>query len=579
MALIKVLPDNIANQIAAGEVIVRPASCVKELVENSIDAGARNITVRVEDAGKKLIEVKDDGCGMAEEDAKTAFLRHATSKIREAKDLFNVTTMGFRGEALAAISSVARVEIITKREEDEMATRLLLEKSSVIKEEKTASNTGTLIRVKDLFYNTPARLKFMKSNHTEESHITDAVISAALSGIEIGFTLFVSGNPVIEIKNGLTLKERITEIYGRETSSALVEISAFTDSVKVHGYCVKPNLARNVRGHQHLFVNNRPVTSRALNYAVVEGYGTLLMKGMYPVTFIYIQLNPASVDVNVHPAKAEVKFKDERFIYNLIKKAVSEAFGAAELSVNAVGIKNEAEGYKESIKNAVSTYMNNEQEALFTPDTSAVRHTQTAAPVMSQKRNFLWMRVLGQINKTYIVGEDSGALVLIDQHAAHEKSLYEKMLKQATEKNMRVQEMLIPEIIEIPANEVPLFEENIPLLENLGFTADLFGPRQIRITSAPVLLRGRAAAPLVREILGLISEKGGANKEEALKAIISMMACRAAVKAGDELSEQEIDGLLNDYFESDAPYSCPHGRPAIIKISFEELEKMFKRKL
>jgi len=579
MPVIKVLPENVANQIAAGEVIVRPASCVKELIENSLDAGAENITVRIEDAGKKLIEVKDDGCGMADDDAKTAFLRHATSKIKEAKDLFNVSTMGFRGEALAAISSVARIEIVTKRQEDELASRLLLEKSAVIKEENTSANTGTLIRVSDLFYNTPARLKFMKSNHTEESHITDAIISAALSGTDAGFTLYLSGNPVIEIKKAMAQKERIAELYGRETAAALVEISAFTDSVKVHGFCVKPELARNTRGHQHLFVNNRPVGSRALNYAVIEGYGTLLMKGMYPVTFIYIEVNPASVDVNVHPAKAEVKFKDERFVYNLIKKAVSEAFGTAELSVGASGINTEPAGYKQGIQNAINTYMNNEQEALFNPGASAVRHSVSAAPVMSQKRNFLWMRALGQINKTYIVGEDDGALVLIDQHAAHEKSLYEKMLKQSTEKNMRVQEMLIPEIIEVPANEIPLFEENIPLLHGLGFSADLFGPRQIRLTSAPVLLRGRAAAPVVREILGLISEKGTANKEEALKSILSMMACRAAVKAGDELSEHEIEGLLNDYFESDAPYSCPHGRPAIIKISFEELEKMFKRKL
>jgi DNA mismatch repair protein MutL len=580
--VIKVLADNVINQIAAGEVVTRPASCVKELVENSIDANAQHITINIIAAGKKLIEIKDDGCGMDEVDCENAFLRHATSKITSIDDLNYVETMGFRGEALAAISSVSRVEIMTKTENDNLGTFLYLEAGKIKKKEKVAINKGTAIKVMDLFFNTPARLKFLKTNYTEELHIIETVLGIALANIGISFKLITDEKEILFFPKDADLKERIRLYFNKEISDNLIEINNLSDNIKVYGFVGKPQISRNDRNAQFLFVNKRNVTSKRLNYAIYDGFSTHLMKGKYPVSFIFIDINPSLIDVNVHPTKAEVKFKDEGKIYNMIKQAVADGLLYSDLSVQQPAI-NSVYDVKKEIENSIKDYFINEADAnpqtLFKSKPFEVKHQDKKIEVKSDSKEYLYIKVIGQLNKTYIIGEDDENLVLIDQHAAHEKVLYEKITKEINNDNVRLQELLIPEIIEVNQHEKKIIQNNISVFKKIGFEIEEFGEKEFKITTHPVIIRSKAATLFVREAISLLIEKEKAENEEVLKKIISTLACRAALKAGDELSNQEIEGLLKEYFEISSPYSCPHGRPAIIKISFYELEKMFKRKI
>ncbi|MBP7791780.1 MAG: DNA mismatch repair endonuclease MutL [Candidatus Goldbacteria bacterium] len=578
MAQIKVLPDNVINQIAAGEVVTRPSSCVKELVENAVDASAQNITINVLSAGKKLIEVKDDGCGMNEDDCENAFLRHATSKIKEIDDLNYIETMGFRGEALAAIASVSRVEIMTKTKDENMGTLLYLEAGRKKKKEKVAVNNGTVIKVMDLFYNTPARLKFLKTNYTEEIHIIEIVLGIALANEGISFKLTIDEKEILFFPKDAGLKERIRLYFGKEISDFLIEIKNLSDNVKIYGYVGKPQISRNDRNVQFLFVNKRLITSKRLNYAVYDGYSTYLMKGKYPVSFVFIDVNPSLVDVNVHPAKAEVKFRDEGRIYNMIKESIADSLSYSDLSISRQ-TETVFEAKKEIEKSIKSYFVNEEDssEKLFKSKPFDFKK-QEKVKVQSEKRQSLFVRVIGQLNKTYIIGEDDENLVMIDQHAAHEKVLYEKINKEIKDGKMRLQELLIPEIIEVNQQEKRIIENNIGTFKKMGFEIEIFGEKQYKITTHPVIIRTKISALFVREAISLLMEKETAEKEEVLKRLTSTLACRAALKAGDELSNQEIEGLLKDYFEIQAPYSCPHGRPAIVNIPFYEVEKMFKRK-
>jgi len=582
LGVIKVLADNVINQIAAGEVVTRPASCVKELVENSIDANAQHITINIIAAGKKLIEIKDDGCGMDEVDCENAFLRHATSKITSIDDLNYVETMGFRGEALAAISSVSRVEIMTKTENDNLGTFLYLEAGKIKKKEKVAINKGTAIKVMDLFFNTPVRLKFLKTNYTEELHIIETVLGIALANIGISFKLITDEKEILFFPKDADLKERIRLYFNKEISDNLIEINNLSDNIKVYGFVGKPQISRNDRNAQFLFVNKRNVTSKRLNYAIYDGFSTHLMKGKYPVSFIFIDINPSLIDVNVHPTKAEVKFKDEGKIYNMIKQAVADGLLYSDLSVQQPAI-NSVYDVKKEIENSIKDYFINEADAnpqtLFKSKPFEVKHQDKKIEVKSDSKEYLYIKVIGQLNKTYIIGEDDENLVLIDQHAAHEKVLYEKITKEINNDNVRLQELLIPEIIEVNQHEKKIIQNNISVFKKIGFEIEEFGEKEFKITTHPVIIRSKAATLFVREAISLLIEKEKAENEEVLKKIISTLACRAALKAGDELSNQEIEGLLKEYFEISSPYSCPHGRPAIIKISFYELEKMFKRKI
>lgn len=578
MPKIHVLSEKVANQIAAGEVINRPASCVKEMLENSLDSGAENISITIQNAGKKLIEIKDDGSGMDAEDLELAFLRHATSKIAAIEDLNYIETMGFRGEALASIASVARVEAISKTAGEDAGNCLIIDGGKTVKKEKKAANTGTTIRVRDLFYNTPARLKFLKSDYTEVTHIIDVVTAIGLSLEGVSIRLTVDGKETLFFPKEARQDERLRIIYGNETFDALLPLNRYTDSVKIFGFIAKPSAARNNRTGQYIFVNKRHIASKRLNYAIYDGYGTLLMKGMYPVALIFVDINPSLVDVNVHPAKAEVKFKEDFAVYNAVKTAVEQALLGAELSIRAEGAGGAAQA-RQAVEASVNEFFVNEPHALFTPAAFGVKKDSAPFAVKSEKRSSLYIKALGQVHKTYIVGEDETNLVIIDQHAAHEKVLYEKIIKDVQTGKTRIQEMLIPEVLEVTPSEKVLIENNTEIFAKMGFDIAQFGEREFKISAHPVIIREKACAPFIREIISLLSEKGKAGKEEVLRDVAAMTACRAALKAGDELNNAEIEALLTEYFEIDAPYSCPHGRPPIVKIAFEEIERMFKRKL
>jgi DNA mismatch repair protein MutL len=583
MPKINILPEKVANQIAAGEVIARPASCVKELLENSIDAGAKNITVSIEKAGKKKIEIKDDGTGMGAVDLKNAFLRHATSKIKTIEDLNFIETLGFRGEALASIASVSRVDAMTKSKEDETGSFITIEGGKITREGQKACNIGTIISVRDLFYNTPARLKFLKSDFTEEANIIDVVLNAALSREKISFKLEIDGAESMFFPFNSDLKERIRIAAGREVSDALLEISHFSDNVKVTGYIARPSVTRQSRGPQFLFVNNRCVQSRSVSYAVYEGFGTLLMKGKYPYAYVFIDINPSLVDVNVHPTKAEIKFKDDRYVFNCVKSSVQECLKKNELTPSAcfdTGIDgNSVYQTGNDMAKAANEFLANESPRLFNDSTAEYKGPGINKEIHSSTREYLWLRALGQVHKTYIVGEDGENLVVIDQHAAHEKALYEKIMEQIASGPMKVQELLIPEIIEVAPPEKRVILNSLDKFERLGFTIEEFGEREFKISAHPVIIRDKAAAPFVKAMIENLMEKGSADEHDVLKHMCSTMACRAAVKAGDDLNDTEISELLKSYVELKDPHSCPHGRPPIIKIPFDEIEKMFKRKL
>ncbi len=582
MGKIKILPEKVANQIAAGEVISRPASCVKEMLENSIDAGASFISVSVKDAGKKLIGVTDNGRGMDEKDAEAAFKRHATSKISSIEDLNYIETLGFRGEALASIASVAGVSLLTKTDEEEAGTYIEAAGAKILKTEKRAARAGTVINVRGLFYNTPARKKFLRKNYTEEAHIIDAVASEGLAREGLSLKLTIDDKEVVVFPEGSEIREKIRIMYGRETAEGLVEIENFSDNVKVYGYVTKPEITRNNRSAQYIFVNRRAVTSRRLNYAVTEGYGTMLMRGRFPAAFIFIDVNPSLVDVNVHPAKAEVKFKNEGLVYGMIKSAVSRAFEEEDL---AAAPRPRAEGWDgfsapRPEKSPPSVFSGvSEEPALFERKKTEVTGGGESVEVKSGRRDFLNITALGQVNNTYIAGDDGGALVIIDQHAAHEKVLFEKFMKGINKGDIKAQELLVPEVFEVSAAEKKIVENKKEIFEKAGFSIEPFGENEYKISSHPVIIRQKEVKEAVREITGALRKKESAPAPEVLRDVVALMSCRAAVKGGDRLSMREIENLLSDFFDLDEPYSCPHGRPPIVKVSYYELEKMFKRKL
>ncbi|MFP4466545.1 MAG: DNA mismatch repair endonuclease MutL [Candidatus Goldiibacteriota bacterium] len=585
---VNILPENVANQIAAGEVIIRPASCVKELVENSLDAQADDISIHILEAGKKLIEVRDNGRGMRENDAEKAFLRHATSKISDTADLQSIRSFGFRGEALAAASSVSRMEIITKDSAGSEGIRLKIEKSAVVSRGPAAVNTGTVVKIKDLFYNTPARRKFLKADYTEEAHIIGAVSAMALANEQAGFRLFINKKEVMVIPKNSPLKERIRIIYGRETADSLIEIGEYADDIKITGFAGAPGAALKNRNKQFFFVNKRPVSGRAMSFAVYEGYGTLLMKGRYPAVFIFMDIDPALVDVNVHPAKAEIKFRNERAVFSSIRRAVFSAMNSNELSKSVRDIKTSQETGapgNEKYQGAGPAADVFETEGKAAPEAALFEEEKISvsdfarAEAGSKKRDYLRMNIIGQVKETYILGEDAGNLILIDQHAAHEKVLYEKIMKDIKERKMKVQEVLIPEIIELTREEKKVFENNRGILSRAGFEVEEFGESEYKISAHPVVFKNKETAPAVKEIISKIMEHGGSEREGIFKEMADTMACRAAIKGGDRLSSEEIKALLDEYFEIEEPFSCPHGRPVIVKVSFGEIEKMFKRKV
>lgn len=570
MGLIKVLPEVLINKIAAGEVVERPASVVKELIENSIDALADEINIDISHGGKKLIRISDNGTGMSKEDALVAFERHATSKIHSEKDLERIDTMGFRGEALPSIASVSRVIMMTSEKGASSGTKIEMEGGRITKVSEAGASQGTVIEVKDIFFNTPARLAFLKGINTELSHIAGTVELQALGHPEISFILKHNKKVLLSLTNAANHIERIHQIYGREFVENLLEIKSDPrekdyNRINLIGYISKPPYSRADRSLQNIFVNRRTVKNPVLSHAIAEGYRSLMMKDRHPVVFLFLEVDHKEVDVNVHPTKREVRFRNPSILHDLVVRSIRGAFSLKSTEdITETGIeKHDAETVKEAIERYMRKADMVEEEKgrpiglgfHFRPDNAL-------------RKAFL------HAFETYIVTLDEKGITIIDQHAAHERILYEKLKSGKTE----IQILLTPERIELATREAIILKENIDIFKNIGIEVEEFGSNTFLIRSIPAPLKGVDIKKLLIDILDELRKGRRLSQINGIERIRMIVACHGAVRANQSLTPEEMANLMEELNRTELPHTCPHGRPTKISFGIVDLEKMFKRK-
>ncbi|MBI3596490.1 MAG: DNA mismatch repair endonuclease MutL [Nitrospirae bacterium] len=593
MPKIHILPENLSNKIAAGEIVERPASVVKELVENAIDAGATRVFVEAEDAGRRLIRVSDDGEGMGPEDARQAFERHATSKLRTESDLAAIRTMGFRGEALPSIGAVARVRMVTAPTGASIGTEVRVQGGAWVHTHEAATPAGTLVEVEELFYNTPARKKFLKSNPTELAHIVHAVQQQALPHFWIHFRLTHNGQVLLDLPIVRDEMERAMQVMGPEDPRDFLEVSAESDRFKLKGLVSRPGNFRATREQQEFFLNRRAVRNASLSHAVSEAYGTLLAKGRHPVSCLFIEVDPSTVDVNVHPAKREVRFRDNQAVHQFVKTALRDRLRREGLPAGESGMYEIRSGVDAPPQTVAypapdagtptaarpfsgrPTGEVREAMEVYRPLDSTAEPSGTALlPVRVQP--------FGQVDQTYIVavfgGDSAPELHLIDQHAAHERLLYERLLSQQRDARVAVQPLLIPEVVEFPAAEAVRVREILPLFDRIGLEVEEFGERSFRIRAVPALLGMVDGRTLMRDILDDVSAGATPAAEETVQTVIASMACHAAIKAHQPLQPEQMARLLEDLYRQEVPPTCPHGRPIRVRFRLTDLEKLFQRR-
>lgn len=614
MGYIKLLDDITINKIAAGEVIERPASIVKELVENSIDAGSKEITVEVKDGGISFIRITDNGSGISADEMKTAFLRHATSKIKNEIDLNFINTLGFRGEALASIAAISKVEMMSKKAEEPDGSRLYLEGGKIVNEEPCGSPCGTVITVKNVFFNTPARLKFLKTQSREGLAITDYMQNLSMSHTEISFKYKLNDKLIFLTRGDGDLKAVILSLYGKEFINNIIEANCYDNFISVKGFIGNSNISKGSRNYQSIFINGRYVKNKTITAAVENAYKSMLTINKFPFFVLHLTMNPEFVDVNVHPSKAEVKFQDDqlvfRAVYSCIKEKLVNYSPLVQKETNfSINIP-EANYIQEEIKqdfsiinkdnavfensgnNKVSTDDSYKKNNYNEPDTQANAeksdiHTEncTVSKTSEEKINsceisnapkFNPLVVIGQIHFTYIVAEDSEDMFLIDQHAAHERIWYEKLLKDYNNTTVQIQDLLTPIVLNLSPVEKHIVFENINIFNKIGYNIEDFGGNSISIRSVPMLFGNPDTQKLFYDMLNQISIKG-LEYSSVIDRVIYTMACKSAVKAGDKLNYKEMTELIDKLRYCDNPFNCPHGRPTIIKMSYTELEKKFKR--
>lgn len=599
MGIIHVLPEHIANRIAAGEVIERPASIVKELVENSLDAGAKSIDISVRHGGKSLIRVADDGSGMSPEDAELAFQRHATSKIASADDLFQIASFGFRGEALPSIAAVSRLKITTRVAKNPTGTEIQIEGGKMTAAKECAARPGTIIEVRDLFFNTPARRKFLKADTTEGGHILDMVSNLALSHLDVGFKLEISEKVVLNLLPGESLKARAAAILGEETAKQLLEVDWKGKGMRFWGLIGKPQLTRSNRTGQTFFINKRWVKSISLGYGVLAGYHGLLMHGQFPVSVLFVEVDLNKVDVNVHPTKQEVRISNETEIKGLLQQMVEErltqegdlvpdmkkpaAGGMPSFLSPSSGFSKPSfdSGWGSSAPSGAGAPAAPVFAGLAESDADYTVHASVPLEENISLRNKLHItKVLGQIHHTFLVAETTEGLMLIDQHAAHERVMFEVMRRDLEKGHASKQKLLMEEVIEVAPKHKATLIKAIPLLEKIGFEIEAFGGNSFVIRAVPAILDQENPAALIK---GYLEEKEDGKIKTSLEGrqeeLAALIACkRKSVKAYQLLSPLQIKTLLERLADCEHPFSCPHGRPAILKYSFLDLEKQFKRK-
>ena len=602
MSRIRLLPETVASQVAAGEVVERPASVVKELIENSIDAGARKIEIMIHRGGISLVRVVDDGLGMDRDDTLLSLERHATSKIRLAADLQAIGTLGFRGEALPSIASVSRFRL-TSREPNAIAgTEVIVNGGKIDIVRDGGEAPGTQVEVRSLFYNLPARRKFLRSENTESRNIEHQIHLQAIGHPQIGFTLVRDDRLVYQLPATASLSDRVRDLYGPSLLERLIEISGNASSkIQTSGFIGQAGLSRQTRAQQLFFVNGRAIESGLITAAVREGYHTALMKGQYPVTFLFITLDSGAVDVNVHPAKREVRFRDPTAVRDAIVLSVrqtlergriewQEKFRApassslAEIKIpapamaqpqleTAVGPKNFRRAYSPSEFAPPARFVpkDREESAAGGIDPSATRRSATV-PQQFQ--------IIGVLNKLYVLMENADGLVLVDQHAAHERILFEELRRRMEEQGVPAQRLLLPQTIDLPPRDADWIDRNMSILQKMGIGIESFGPNTFKIDSLPSFLNVSDPTQFMRKVIDDL--KSASNSSSAMRLgeeMIAKTVCRHAVKANDPLRYLEVEKLIQDLLECDLPYCCPHGRPTMIQISLAELEKKFGRKV
>ncbi len=616
--IIQLLPDAIANQIAAGEVIQRPASVVKELLENAIDAGATSVKLIVKDAGKTLIQVIDNGCGMSPTDARMSFERHATSKIKESKDLFHIRTMGFRGEAMASIAAIAQVEMRTRRQADELGCRIVIEGSEVKSQESCQCTPGTNLSIKNLFYNVPARRNFLKSTSVEMRHILDEFQRVAIAHCDIFFSLHHNGNEVFHLPVG-NLRQRLVAIFGNNCNKKLVPVAEETDALKLEGYVGKPEFAKKTRGEQLLFVNQRFIKSNYLNHAIMSAYEEILNKDTYPLYVIFLEIDPARIDINVHPTKQEIKFEDEKLVYNYLKVAVRHALGQysitptldfeqevsftknlttakasnprPEAKLGSVGgsasprkpnkdklessnLRNWQEIYKglDDFEEQGSSSGISEESEVTTIESEWSDSSALDDPTNTFSKQ---QKPAYQIHNSYIVSQIKSGYMLIDQQSAHERILYERYLAVLTNKENYTQKQLFPKTIELTPAEATLMGDILPEINQLGFDVQDFGNNSFVIHGIPADLTGKKNE---QQLIEQLLEQYKANLELKLdlkENLARAMARSSSIKRGQALIPAEMQELTDQLFACSVPYKNPTGRHCFITFELEELEKRF----
>ncbi len=582
MNKIKILPEHVSNKIAAGEIVLRPASVVKELIENSIDAGATRIVINIKAGGQKLIEVTDNGMGMDSDDAVLALERFSTSKIRSADDIFQINTLGFRGEALPSIASVSRVELITKSKDSPFGFFIKTVGGRIEKSQVTGCADGTTVRVEDLFFNTLPRRKFLKSEATEMSHILNAVTFEALARPDIYFKLVHDKRELINISSSHDLLKRITSLFGEQVSNNLLPIEGGNDLLNIYGFISKPEETRANRNSQLIFINKRCAHNKSISHSIYEAYHTLVPRGRFPVVFIFIDTPPAAIDVNIHPTKDEVKFFKENIAHTLVKEAVKQALSSSDLShglfhspVYEKAVETEQE-YE--IKEAIGRYMVKQKMGdQKVPEFNFSKASKTSSYKTENQRFDVSSKYI-QVFETYIITQFNGNLIIIDQHAAHERIVYEKLTRDLSLSKIESQGLLIDVVLALNYKQAVILEKYLDYFKSLGFQIEPFGKNTFSIRSVPAILKDANIAQVISDVLDeIIESEKTKNIGDLTEELIKLIACHTAIRAGAKLQKEEVESLLHQLLNAQTPYTCPHGRPTMIKLSKYELEKKFKR--
>jgi len=615
--VIRLLDDETVNTIAAGEVIERPASIVKELLENAVDAGADMIKVDITTGTQHVssVQITDTGCGMSPSDAQMAFVRHATSKIRGPDDLSRIHTMGFRGEALASIAAVSRVTLTTRTEDRDVGTEIIIEGGEIISVTDVSSPKGTTVRVDTIFFNTPARRKFLKSRQTELFHIYRAVEGEAFAHPDSAFRLRVNGKEKLRTQKTTAMTQTIAQVFGADAAGEVIPLSAGTPVMRVDGAIVRPEACRPNAGAIHLCVNGRPVTSPQIVRAIRAGYGTLIPKGRFPAAYLCIRIDTSLVDVNVHPSKREIRLSREKDILGGITGAVRDTLQATDL-IHGTDEEEESspQGFRPSVVSGQSAYEHMSRKSpvvsetvsgmngTFTGSADAMADTTAAGTTRPERLHFRYattdkqlrltgsqdedtgenllplMRIIGQVADGYILAasRDNDELLIIDQHAAHERILYDQLCSRR-DAGVRRQELLVPLVVELSTAEKMALSANIDLLVDMGFIVDEFGSDTFAIRAVPMVLGKRLGTEMIRDIVSDLVIESRKTADERADRITATIACRGAIKGGTPLTQEQMERLVDQLSHTSEPYTCPHGRPVILSYSQKELDRMFHR--